>query len=270
MPATASQNTLPVAGRCASGESRGQLIINADDWGRDYETTERIHECWRVGAISSSSAMVFMQDSERAAEIAHDRGLDAGLHLNFTTPFSGLHVTSRLHAHQGALSRHLTRSRFAQTMFHPALARSFEYVARAQYDEYSRLYGAEPKRIDGHHHMHLCANVLVQGLLPSGAVIRRNFSFQPDEKHVINRCYRQIIDTWLARYHPLTDYFFSLAPLRAERLARFVALAASAIVEIETHPVNALEYEMLRAGTSTIGFKVTRVAPRYAARWMSR
>src|ERR1700674_3520796 len=62
----------------------GLLIINADDWGRDYETTARTLECALRGTISSVSAMVFMQGSEQAAAIALERGIDAGLHLNFT------------------------------------------------------------------------------------------------------------------------------------------------------------------------------------------
>src|SRR5580704_8891452 len=64
----------------------GLLILNADDWGRDRETTERIFDCVRRGTVSSVSAMVFMQDSERAAGIAREANVDAGLHMNFTTP----------------------------------------------------------------------------------------------------------------------------------------------------------------------------------------
>jgi len=66
----------------------GSLIINADDWGRDLATTDRIRECFEAQAISSASAMVFMADSERAAKIARLGSFDCGLHLNFTTPFS--------------------------------------------------------------------------------------------------------------------------------------------------------------------------------------
>jgi len=50
--------------------SCGCLIIDADDWGRDARTTDRTFECFRNGALSSASGMVFMQDSERAANIA--------------------------------------------------------------------------------------------------------------------------------------------------------------------------------------------------------
>ncbi len=37
----------------------GVLIVNADDWGRDYENTERTLECIHRGSVSSVSAMVF-------------------------------------------------------------------------------------------------------------------------------------------------------------------------------------------------------------------
>jgi hypothetical protein len=65
----------------------GRLIVNADDWGRDRHTTDRILECVVHKALSSASAMVFMEDCERAAAMDLERGIDCGLHLNFTAPF---------------------------------------------------------------------------------------------------------------------------------------------------------------------------------------
>src|SRR5882762_5570378 len=137
----------------------GLLIVNADDWGRDYENTERTLECIVRGTVSSVSGMVFMEDSERAAEIARGRGIDVGLHLNFTTSFSGPGASTKLIEHQQRLARYLWRHRFAQLVYHPGLINSFEYVVASQGDEFRRLYGVEPSRLDGHHHMHLCANV---------------------------------------------------------------------------------------------------------------
>lgn len=227
-------------------QAGGALIINADDWGRNHETTERIHECVVRGTVSSVSAMVFMEDSERAATVALERVIDAGLHLNLTTAFSAARCPSSLAQRQQELAKHLRRHRLSQIMFHPALARSFEYVVSAQLDEFSRLYGASPARIDGHHHMHLCANVLLGKLLPAGTIVRRNFSFQPGEKSLYNRLYRQVVDSKLARRHRLTDYFFSLAPLDPPgRLQRIFSLARQSVVEVETHPVNADEYRFL-------------------------
>jgi hypothetical protein len=222
------------------------LIVNADDWGRDAENTDRTLECIQAGAVSSVSAMVFMEDSERAAGIAREKGIDAGLHLNFTTSFSALGVSTLLTEHQQRLSQYLRRHRFAQAVFHPGLIRPFEYVVSTQIAEFVRLYGTPPRRIDGHHHMHLCANVLASGLLPAGTLLRRNFSFEPGEKSFVNRLYRKMVDSILQRRHRLPDYLFSLAPFDPPtRLRRIFSLSRNFVVEVETHPVHPAEYRFL-------------------------
>ena len=231
------------------GRQAGVLIINADDWGRDRNTTERILDCVHHGSVSSVSAMVFMEDSERAAVTAREHKIDAGLHLNFTTSFSAPGTTTPLIEHQQRLTRFLRRHRFAQVIFHPGLTRSFDYVVKAQLDEFDRLYGAGPDRIDGHHHMHLCTNVVIQGLMPSGTVVRRNFSFQPGEKGLVNRLYRRLVDGMLHRRHELVDFMFTLPPLEpADRLQRIFSLARQFAVEVEAHPVNPEEYQFLIGG----------------------
>jgi hypothetical protein len=227
----------------------GLLIINADDWGRDGRTTRSISECLERKAISSVSAMVFMEDSENAAALARERGVDAGLHLNFTTPFSAWRCPSRLSEHQLQLSRYLRRHRFAPVVFHPGLMRSFDYVVQAQLDEFRRLYSSDPERVDGHHHMHLCANALFGGLLPAGTTARRHFSFQPGEKGAWNRFYRRVTNHILARRNQVVDFFFSLSPLEPPRRLRDIfSLARQFVVEVETHPVNPLEYRFLQSG----------------------
>ena len=227
----------------------GMLIINADDWGRDATTTERILECAQRRALSSASAMVFMQDSERAAVLALEHGVDVGLHLNLTTSFSTSSIPATLVDHHQRVSRFLTRNRLAQVVYHPGLTRSFEYVVAAQLEEFCRIYGFAPRRVDGHHHMHLCANVLFAGLLPAGTIARRNFSFLPGDKSGLNRLYRRTIDRKLARKHRLTDFLFSLPPLEPqERLDRLFGIARHSVVEMETHPVSPDEHRFLAGG----------------------
>jgi len=221
----------------------GTLIINADDWGRDRETTDRIFECWAMGSLSSASAMVYMEDSERSAGISRERQVDCGLHLNFTTPFSDTNAPSRLREHQERITRYLRRNKFARTVFHPGLSSSFEYVVSAQIEEYEKLFGQLPRRYDGHHHMHLCANVLFSKLIPARAIVRRNFSFRPSEKGSLNRQYRRMIDGLLARRFRLTDYFFSLPPLEPpSRIDEILSVSERSVVELETHPINPQEY----------------------------
>lgn len=228
---------------------RGSLIINADDWGQSQQTTDRTLECWEGGCLSSVSAMVFMSDSERAAGLAQEYGIDAGLHLNFTAPFSGHKFPAMLQQHQQKLARRLRRHRFASVVFHPDLVSSFEYVVSAQLEEFARLYCGAPKRVDGHHHMHLCSNVVFGRLLPAGTVVRRNFSFESEEKSFANRLYRRAIDRFLSRRYQVTDFFFSLAPLApTKRLERIVSLSRRSVVELETHPLNPDEYRCLAGG----------------------
>jgi chitin disaccharide deacetylase len=225
------------------------LIINADDWGRDRENTDRALECVLSRSVSSVSAMVFMEDSERAAAIAENHDVDAGLHLNLTTPFSAPSTAGRLVEHQSKLSDYLRRHRFAPVLYNPTLIRAFDYVVSAQCDEFARLYGRKPERVDGHHHMHLCSNVVLGGLLPRDAIVRRSFSFQSGERPVLNRVYRSVVDQMLARRHRITDLFYSLPPFApAGRVQRIIALARKFTVEVETHPVNQEEYEFLTGG----------------------
>lgn len=224
------------------------LILNADDWGRDRETTERILDCALQGSLSSTSAMVFMEDSDRAAALARDRAIDTGLHLNLTTRFSGPGCPGRVVEMQERVTACLRRHRLAPAFFHPWLKGPFEYLVSAQIEEYVRLYGDVPKRIDGHHHMHLCTDVLAGGLLPPGGVARRSFTFSRGEKSWGNRLYRQTVDRILSRHHRLTDFFFSITPLEPQRLKRIANLAREWVVEVETHPVNPEEYRFLVGG----------------------
>lgn len=243
---------------------QGFLIVNADDWGRDPHTTLQILDCVLRKTVSSASAMVFMEDSKRAAGIAREREVDVGLHLNFTTPFSGPQIPTRLMEHQQRVSRYLRSHRLAPVVYNPGLTNAFEYVVAAQIDEFSRLYGERPGRIDGHHHMHLCSNVIFRNLLPLGSVVRRNFTFGRGEKGLCNRAYRRFVDRILRRRHELSDFFFSLAPLEpAERLRRVFSLARRSTVEVETHPVNPDEYRFLTEGALLSLTDVT-IAPCFA------
>ncbi len=247
LPASAARsNQTEQIGQPKTSRS-GMLIINADDWGRDRENTDKTIDCLDHRTISSVSAMVFMQDSGRAAEIALEKGVDAGLHLNLTTPFTAPSIPQRLREEQARLVRYLGWHRFGHLVFHPGLTKSFAYVVAAQLEEFQRLYGHAPARIDGHHHAHLCANVVRGKLLPEGSVVRRNFSFAQGEKSFANRTYRGWLDRQLARRHRLVDYFFSIEPLDRDRLRAIFSLARKAVIEIETHPVSSEEYSFLQS-----------------------
>ena len=62
---------------------RDGLIVNADDWGRNHATTTAIQECVAIGSVTSVSAMVYMQDAERAAAIARRERIDTGTDVRY-------------------------------------------------------------------------------------------------------------------------------------------------------------------------------------------
>ena len=214
------------------------LIINADDFGRSVAETDAALRCYVAGRITSVSAMVFMADSERAAELAKEKELDVGLHLNFTERFTGKNKCARLTEYQNRLAIYLGRNKYSQLFYNPLLRKEFSYSCKAQVEEFTRLFGRPPSRIDGHHHMHLCANLLLSNLIPTGMKIRRNFSFWPGEKSSSNRAYRALVDRWLARRYRLIDYFFDLTQcIQEKKLNRVAALAQSRNVELMAHPI---------------------------------
>jgi chitin disaccharide deacetylase len=222
------------------------LIINADDWGRSVAETDAALRCYKEARITSASAMVFMEDSERAAELAKENDLDVGLHLNFTEPFTGGHYLAELGEQHARTIRYLVGNKYDQLVCNPFLRSAFSYLYEAQSEEFARLFGKPPSHIDGHHHMHLCANLLFSDLIPASTKLRRNFSFWPGEKSIVNRTYRSLVDRWLARRYQLPDYFFDLTQcIQQKKLDRLTALAKSSNVELMTHPIVASEAAFL-------------------------
>ena len=222
------------------------LIINADDWGRSMAETDAALRCYKAGRITSVSAMMFMEDSERAAELAKEQNPEVGLHLNFDERFTGNRVPTTLGNYHDKIARFLTRNKYSQLLYNPFLRKAFSYSYQAQAEEFARLFGKQPSHIDGHHHMHLCANLILSNTIPAGAKLRRNFSFWLGEKSMLNRTYRWLVDRWLARRYCLADYFFDLTQcIEEKKLDRVAALAKSSNVELMTHPIVNKEEEYL-------------------------
>ena len=214
------------------------LIVNADDWGRSRAETDSALRCHLNRRVTSVSAMVFMEDSERAASLARENNVDVGLHLNFSQQFTADTASTALRNYHESVVAFLTANKYAQLLYNPFLRKQFAYSCQAQLDEFARLYNALPTHIDGHHHMHLCANVRFGNLIPVGTLVRRNFSFWPGEKSSLNRIYRGAVDRSLARRYRLADYFFDLMQtIQQKKLPRVAALAKSRMVELMTHPI---------------------------------
>jgi chitin disaccharide deacetylase len=245
-----------------AGTRRPMLIVNADDWGRSVEETDAALSCFRAGRVSSVSAMVFMKDSGRAAELANEHGVDAGLHLNLSQPCNGPSPSKAGTAAHERLVRYLKANRFAMLVYHPWLRQDFRAVYQMQMEEFMRRFGKAPSHVDGHQHRHLCANMIFDEVIPRGQRVRRNFTFTPDEKGPLNRGYRRWVDRRLAARYRLTDYLFNLAEYgEMGKLARVFDLARSSRVELETHPAKEAEYTLLMSDTFRDGLQGINMAP---------
>lgn len=213
------------------------LIINADDLGRDRKCTDEALACFRAGAVTSASVMVFMADSHRAAQRAAQAGLDTGLHLNLTLPLNDSGIPPQIRDRQLAVARFLGRGKWPQVVYNPLLTASFVDTYRAQVEEYRRLFGKEPTQIDGHSHMHLCLNMVLGRIIPPGSRIRRTFTFSRREKSLWNRLYRHWLDRQVLRRYKTTAAFFSIEPLSdLSRVGRIVNSALTSDVELMVHP----------------------------------
>lgn len=236
------------------------LIVNADDWGRSAEETDAALSCYVKGRISSATAMVFMGDSERAAKVGVEVGIPLGLHLNLDEPFTANVASMALRRAHDRVARFLKKGRYALLVYNPCLKSAFRDAYKGQAEEFVRLYGKAPSHVDGHHHRHLCANMVLGGIIPRGKKVRRNFSFGPGEKSLFNRAYRSLIDRSLKRRYRLTDFFFCISKcLEGQRLREVMHLAETSAVELMTHPLRENERAFLMSndyGASLEGVKL--------------
>lgn len=213
------------------------LIVTADDYGSSRSSTDNTLECCLHRRVTSASSMMFMIDSERAAALARESGMEIGLHLNFTSSLTGRSVPPTLREHHDKIMRYLAKSRFAWLIYNPRLANAFRYSYMCQIAEFSRLYGRDPQYFNGHHHMHLCANILLGQLLPSRAAIRRTFTAEAQERSWPGQPIREWIAGWIRKRFVTTVSFYSIEPIAdTNRLTRIVGQAANSVVEIEVHP----------------------------------
>ncbi len=222
------------------------VIINADDLGKNRLATTRTLECHALGRITSTSAMVFMQDCEQSAPAVLESRIDLGLHLNFTSQFDSPRAPATLQDHQRRISRCILGSKHSSLLFYPTLSAAFEYVCSAQIDEFRRLFGRDPSHFDGHRHAHLCLNMLLGQYVGHGAVVRKSFTFDRGEKSDLNRLYRRIVDLWLLRKYRCVDMFFSLSRHREPSfLERIIDLSRDHDIELMVHPERTDEFSFL-------------------------
>jgi predicted glycoside hydrolase/deacetylase ChbG (UPF0249 family) len=237
---------------------RGLLVVNADDWGGFREGTDAIEACFAIGAVSSTTAMVHMADSHRAAELARERERPTGLHLNLTQPYDAAVVPTPVRERQLRLCAHfraLHRRRWTLSL-DPRVHRLVADGIRDQLEEFHERYEREPTHVDSHHHVHVCPDVFLSPALCPGTRVRQALSYAPGvsprgAKGLAKSLARRAKQELLARRFLTTARFWYAGELSdgdgAVPIADAAACAATRAIEIMVHPSFASDLEVLRS-----------------------
>lgn len=230
---------------------RGLLIVNADDWGLTPADTGAILECAGAGTITSATALVWMRDSDRAAQLASQLALPIGLHLNLIEPFDAPGVPARVAATQRRVVERLRRGGLTPQLYHRAWAADFEQCIEDQLERFRELYGGLPGHFDGHRHQHLVPNALFARALSPLRRCRRPVNRLAHESTALKQAGRTLLGRVVRARFATTKWCFSLRPmdpaLGGPGIAATLACAAFDPVEVIVHPAWPEEQAMLRS-----------------------
>jgi predicted glycoside hydrolase/deacetylase ChbG (UPF0249 family) len=195
---------------------RGLLIVNLDDWGYEPSTTDSIAECYGRGAVTSTTALVWMRDSARAARIATKHGFSTGLHLNLDLAYEADNVPIAARRVHADVCRYFasSRRRNVRYLFSRHLRNLVAADISAQLSEFEALYGTPPTHVDGHHHVLELAPVgFLSSALPPGTKIRNPFWSAPSLLGGLSLNWHRLFLRW--RF-TTTDRFFDLNGIHPE------------------------------------------------------
>jgi predicted glycoside hydrolase/deacetylase ChbG (UPF0249 family) len=223
------------------------VIVNADDLGVRPEVTGAILECWLAKRISSSTAMVHMADSARAAELAREHGLPVGLHLNLTTPYTDPGVPRGIAQRQAALVA-LFRDRRRRWLPAPRHQAAIAACIGEQLTEFTRLYGRGPTHVDGHEHIQCSPTVFLSRAVADVPAMRLAHTFVDRRRPWGKRQVRRVVNAAIRMRFRTTGRFWSLRDLHPALGGRGLESAldgTSEPVELMVHPAWADERAVL-------------------------
>lgn len=222
----------------------GLLIINADDFGGNPLATDRIAECFAAGRITSTTAMVYMSDSDRAAAFARSQRLAVGLHLNITQELKDPHTPPAVRKRQAHIVHYFSGRRLRRFTYNPLMSAHVRQCVADQLERFRELYGREPSHIDGHNHAHLSPTVLLA--LPKGVRTRTGQAGGHNRPGALMEGARHAL---IAHRQATTDYFFAinrLGPSPTERdIEGLLGIADHASVEVMVHPDRDHDFRLL-------------------------
>ncbi|XP_013383666.1 carbohydrate deacetylase [Lingula anatina] len=132
------------------------LIINADDFGYCEERNKGIVECYKAGAVTSTTLMVSGQAAQQAAELISEYNISVGLHFNIT---EGQPVCQSLQT-SGCTFTDANGWKLGMIGFREALhsqkvdMKEVKLELESQLQKFQSLCGHLPHHVDGHQHVH--------------------------------------------------------------------------------------------------------------------
>jgi YdjC-like protein len=234
----------------------GLLVVNADDWGGGEATTNAIQGTFEAGRITSASAMVYMSDSDRAAEIAKRVGLPVGLHLNLSEPFAGDEVPVAVRNRQRRVAElcagagpdgHPGIAKVRKWLFDPTVSTQVDRAIADQVERFTALYGSAPTHFDGHNHVDVCPNVFRSGSIPAGSFLRGSLGRFPLTRSPAGLV-RSARHAMRPRRLRSTRYVLHIAELNLPEGGPFdprLRLARKRTVEVVSHPDDQAEHAAL-------------------------
>ncbi|MGA9285203.1 MAG: ChbG/HpnK family deacetylase [Solirubrobacteraceae bacterium] len=234
----------------------GLLIVNADDFGGNPLATDRIVECFVARRITSTSAMVHMKDSARAAQLAEENGLAVGLHLNLTQAFDDAETPAGVRERQARAVAYFAGGRRRRFTYNPRMSRLVRVCVADQLTHFRELFGREPTHIDGHNHVHLSPTALFS--LPARTPVRTG------ESDIwggvsLGAPMRRLRHGAVTHRYRTTRYFFAIDRLgqspNEDDVKRLLSFADRASVEIMTHPDRNSDFALLMSDAWASGLE---------------
>jgi predicted glycoside hydrolase/deacetylase ChbG (UPF0249 family) len=234
----------------------GLLIVNADDWGGGEATTDAILETFRAGRVTSTSGMVYMADSDRAAAVAREARIPVGLHLNLTQPFSDpatpAKVLDRQRRLAGSLAgeggdRHPGTAKLRRWLYDPTLRAEVDRAIADQIERFEALYGRPPTHFDGHNYVDVCPNVFLSRAIPVASKMRNSLNRFPLERTPMGAA-RMLRQGLRSKRFASTRYVLHITELRLPPEGPMdprLELAKAVPIEVMGHPDDGTEHEIL-------------------------
>jgi chitin disaccharide deacetylase len=226
-----------------------RLIINADDFGYDTDTTAVTAKLLRQGIVRSATILLGFPESEAALKFAsiHSDSCSFGLHFNIAEdrPLAQYPVPSLVNASgqfRGAISQRL---RALTGQLHPAdIAREAETQLGICAD-----HGVKLSHIDSHGHFHKFPLVLA-ALRPVLARFNIKRVRRPQTLYDNPRFYNRLLDAYCNRGFngfASTDHFFNTRSHDPDWFERFLTKLPNGITELGIHPGHAENWRIAEA-----------------------